>query len=69
MAFILLYCAFAFRIRMPALGGYREYDDRRLPERMRVLEKTGASRGGVLRSERSYDACEWRGMGKKIGEA
>ena len=54
---------------MPALGGYREYDDRRLPERMRVLEKTGASRGGVLRSERSYDACEWRGMGNKIGEA
>ena len=38
MAFILLDCAFAFRIRMPALGGYREHDDHRMPWRMRVME-------------------------------
>jgi hypothetical protein len=37
MAFILLECAFAFRIRMPAPGGYRQHDDRRLPWRMEVL--------------------------------
>ena len=57
MTFILLNCAFAFRIRMPALGGYREYDDRRLPRRMRVLE-TLVPPSNVLRSARAYDACE-----------